>query len=134
MPKKCPCIIAINRQIRFILYILQNLLSRLNLTNYQFTFRFAATYLWKDFCSFLGGNENKMICFWDFLTFTATAQYSAQTRRVGAQSFNSACNAMQSKQSHYIQVAQGKKFREHKIKFGLVLGRLAILKKSNFWG
>ena len=33
-------------------------------------------------------------------------------------------------QSHYIEVAQGAIFMEQKIRFGLVLGRLAILKKK----
>ena len=32
-------------------------------------------------------------------------------------------------QSHYIEVAQGDIFMEQKMRFGLVLGRLAILKK-----
>ena len=35
-------------------------------------------------------------------------------------------------QSHYIEVAQGDIFMEQKMRFGLVLGRLAILKKN--WG
>ena len=34
-------------------------------------------------------------------------------------------------QSHYIKVAQGAIFLVQKVKFGLVLGRLAVLKK--FW-
>jgi hypothetical protein len=32
-------------------------------------------------------------------------------------------------QSHYIEVAHGDLFKEQKMRFGLVLGRLAILKK-----
>jgi hypothetical protein len=35
-----------------------------------------------------------------------------------------------SKQSHYIEVAQGDIFMEQKMRFWLVLGRLAILKKE----
>jgi hypothetical protein len=35
-----------------------------------------------------------------------------------------------SKQSHYIEVTQGGIFMEQKMRFGLVLGRLAILKKK----
>ena len=34
------------------------------------------------------------------------------------------------RQSHYIEVAQGNIFIEQKMRFGLVLGRLAILKKT----
>ena len=44
-------------------------------------------------------------------------------------------------QGHYIEVAQGAIFMEQSMRFGLILGRLAILKKksfgpimSNFWG
>ena len=33
-------------------------------------------------------------------------------------------------QSHYIEVAQGDIFMEQKMRFGLVLDRLAILKKK----
>ena len=33
-------------------------------------------------------------------------------------------------QSHYIEIAQGDIFMEQKMRFGLVLGRLAILKKN----
>ena len=33
-------------------------------------------------------------------------------------------------QSHYIEVAQGGISMEHKMRFGLVLGRMAILKKK----
>ena len=33
-------------------------------------------------------------------------------------------------QSHYIEVAQGNIFMEKKMRFGLVLGQLAILKKN----
>ena len=43
-------------------------------------------------------------------------------------------------QGHYIEVAQGAIFMEQSMRFGLILGRLAILKKksfgpimSNFW-
>ena len=36
----------------------------------------------------------------------------------------------ESVQSHYIEVAQGDIFKEQKMRFGLVLGRLAILKKT----
>ena len=35
-------------------------------------------------------------------------------------------------QSHYIEVAQGDIFMEQKMRFGLVLDRLAILKKKNW--
>ena len=34
------------------------------------------------------------------------------------------------RQSHYIEVAQGDIFMKHKMRFGQVLGRLAILKKK----
>ena len=39
------------------------------------------------------------------------------------------------KQSHYIEVAQGAVFMEQKMRFGLILGWLAILKKKlgRFW-
>ena len=37
---------------------------------------------------------------------------------------------MTQKQSHYIEVAQGDIFMEQKMLFGLVLGRLAIMKKK----
>ena len=33
-------------------------------------------------------------------------------------------------QSHYIEVAQGDIFMEQKMRFGLVVGQLAILKKK----
>ena len=36
----------------------------------------------------------------------------------------------QHNQSHYIEVAQGAIFMEQKLRFGLDLGRLAILKKN----
>ena len=34
------------------------------------------------------------------------------------------------RQSHYIEVVQGAIFMEQKMRFGLILGRLAILKKK----
>ena len=34
------------------------------------------------------------------------------------------------KQSHYIEVMQGAIFMEHNMRFGLILGRLAVLKKK----
>ena len=40
--------------------------------------------------------------------------------------------ANHSDQSHYIEVAQGAIFMEQNMRFGLVLGRLSILKK-NWW-
>ena len=35
------------------------------------------------------------------------------------------------RQSHYIEVAQGAIFMEQNMRFGLILGRLAILKRKN---
>ena len=40
------------------------------------------------------------------------------------------CETVQYGQSHYIKVAQGGIFMEQNMRFGLILGRLAILKKN----
>ena len=66
--------------------------------------------------------SNKMIVLLTNFTLSGTLTHPQTVKKI-----------MRFQQSHYIEFAQGDIFMEQKMWFGLVLGRMAILKK-NIWG